>query len=387
MDCDFTHQPADVKRLYEQSKDKDHDVTVASRYLEKDSLPNWNFYRRFLTHLGHFLTVNLLHLPQDATGALRVYHLRRIPRELFGLVRSQGYSFFFESLFVLHQNGFSIHEFPISLPARTYGHSKMTWYETYRSAKLIIELFLSNATRPEQFLLPKPIDKATELLHDPQGWDAYWSKSTKKSRILYTFIASIYRRLIIKRRLNYFIFKHFSPGSRLLHAGSGSGQVDLDITKSMRITALDISLPALQRYRRNNPWAESVKHGDILKLDFAAETFDGVYNLGVLEHFSSDQISSILLEMHRVLKPEGKIVIFWPHRFASSVWVLKYLHLILNWNGRTPVQLHPPEISLLPSKHHAGAIIEQASFKLIDYYFGFKDFFVQAVIIGQKAKR
>ena len=126
MDCDFTHQPADVERLLEIAHSSGQAVCIGSRYMKRDSLPGWNPMRRSLTYLGHFLTVNLLQLPQDATGALRVYQLGAIPRELFDRVRSCGYSFFFESLFVLHRNGFAIEEMPIALPARTYGSSKMS---------------------------------------------------------------------------------------------------------------------------------------------------------------------------------------------------------------------------------------------------------------------
>ena len=69
----------------------------------------------------------MLGIPQDASGAFRAYRLDRLPREIFALVRSRGYSFFFESsLFVFNRNGVSIAEVPIVLPARTYGHSKMT---------------------------------------------------------------------------------------------------------------------------------------------------------------------------------------------------------------------------------------------------------------------
>src|SRR5947208_2787861 len=294
MDCDFTHQPTDVLRLLQAAQASGRSVTVGSRYLKRHSLPGWNPLRRSLTHLGHFLTVTLLHLPQDATGALRVYQLGAIPQELFDRVRSCGYSFFFESLFVLHRNGFAIKEMPIALPARTYGSSKMCLRETVRSASRLLKLYWIGVRHPESFLLTSPLPPilAAELpLQDPQGWDTYWTRGQEKSQRLYSFVASVYRRLAIRRSLNYFIHKHFVPGAQLLHAGCGSGQVDSELSREMRITAVDISLPALESYRRNNPGAEAVRHGDILRLDdVAVGTFDGAYNLGVVEHFTQDQI-------------------------------------------------------------------------------------------------
>src|SRR6202011_3076468 len=113
----------------------------------------------------------------------------------------------------------------------------------------------------------------------------YWTRGQETSRRVNSVVASVYRQLAIRRNLNYFIHKHFAPGARLLHAGCGSGQVDLELSREMRITAVDISLPALESYRRNNPGAEAIRHGDILNLnEVAGGTFDGAYNLGVVEH-------------------------------------------------------------------------------------------------------
>ena len=391
MDCDFTHQPADVKRLLEVARSSGKPIVIGSRYKERDSLPGWNLMRRSLTHFGHLLTVNLLHLPHDATGALRVYQLKALPREIFHRVRSRGYSFFFESLFVLHRNGFAIEEMPIALPARTYGSSKMSFQETFRSVARLFKLYWENVRRPEGFLLASPIPPivaAEGPLQDPQGWDSYWTRGRENSRRAYSFIASIYRRLAIRRNLNYVIHKHFLPGARLLHAGCGSGQVDSELSREMRITAIDISLPALESYRRNNPNAEAVRHGDILNLDgIAGGSFDGAYNLGVVEHFSQDQIVHILSEMGRAVKPGGKVVIFWPHRHATSVLVLKVIHWLLNCfrhRGRAQVRLHPPEISLLQSREQAREVVERAGFNLVEYYFGARDLLVQAVVVGCK---
>jgi dolichol-phosphate mannosyltransferase len=123
MDCDFTHPPESVAALI--SAPASYDVVVGSRYLNEDSLSEWTLFRRMLTYCGHFLTKNLLRLDHDASSGLRLYRLRRIPRELFALVDGTGYSFFFESMYVLSVNGFSVGDVGIKLPARASGHSKM----------------------------------------------------------------------------------------------------------------------------------------------------------------------------------------------------------------------------------------------------------------------
>jgi dolichol-phosphate mannosyltransferase len=382
MDCDFTHSPSDVPRFLAQFEGTD--VLVGSRYLEPESLPGWNRMRKTLTAMGHFLTRRMLDMSYDATGAFRIYRLPRIPRQVFDLVSARGYAFFFESLFILHANRLRIKELPIKLPARTYGSSKMSLKEAARSARQVASLSFVNQINPAQFRVLAPFTEIDPTLVDPQGWDEYWKRKNRRSSLIYEVIATIYRNLIIKRWLNEAVRKNFPRGSELLHAGCGSGQVDQDLQNEMRITALDISVPALQLYRRNNPKAKGLKHGSILNLPFPEETFDGVYDLGVVEHFTHEEINRILRQFHRVLKPGGKVLLFWPHKKATSVWVLGRAHWVLNDVLHHNVKLHPDELSLIESRKQASEHLANAGFDMISYEFGAKDFFVQAIVVGRK---
>jgi dolichol-phosphate mannosyltransferase len=382
LDCDFTHSPADVHRLLERSQT--YAVTVGSRWMQSGSLPGWNLFRRALTNLGHVLTRHLLKLPYDATGAFRVYNLKKIPREVFDLVQSRGYAFFLESMFLFTRNEISISEVAIVLPSRTYGQSKMSVREAARSGLYIFSLYSADRTDPGRFRASPPLQKIDSSLVDPQGWDDYWNRKKSPANVGYELIAAKYRTSVIKRRLNYHLRKTFPPQSRLLHAGCGSGQVDVDLQKDMRITALDISVPALQLYRKNNPHADAVFHGSIFNLPFEDATFDGVYNLGVLEHFTHEQITQILAEFNRVLKPGGKILIFWPHRYASSVLVLNSAHWIMGRVLNNGVRLHPPEVSLVRSRREVRSLFTSGGFRLRNFSFSLRDAFVQVVAVAEK---
>jgi dolichol-phosphate mannosyltransferase len=157
MDCDFTHMPADVVRLLEHADT--HHVVVGSRFMLPDSLPGWNLMRRFLTNFGHMLTVHLLGIPQDATGGLRVMDLEKIPPYLFEHVKSDGYSYFFESMFLMVRNGITIKEIPISLPARMYGSSKMTSVDATSSGLRVLKLWVQVVVNPKQFRVTGPVVK------------------------------------------------------------------------------------------------------------------------------------------------------------------------------------------------------------------------------------
>jgi dolichol-phosphate mannosyltransferase len=158
LDCDFTHSPSDVLRIIETLEG--NAVATASRYMSPDSLPGWNIVRRSLTTFGHILTTKLLKVPYDATGGLRGYNLTRISPEVFSMVKARGYGFFFESMFLLTRRGYAVAEFPIVLPARTYGHSKMSLQETLRSGSQLLSLWARSFLSPSEF---RPtLEKATD---------------------------------------------------------------------------------------------------------------------------------------------------------------------------------------------------------------------------------
>lgn len=147
MDCDLTHSPDYIGSFYSASAQAD--IVIGSRYLTKDSLRTWNFFRKFLTKLGHFLTKNLLGMSYDASGAFRLYRISQIPQGVFQLIQSKSYSFFFESLLILHSNRLKIVEVPIKLPKRTYGNSKMSLKDAWTSFRFLFKMFYLKNFQPK----------------------------------------------------------------------------------------------------------------------------------------------------------------------------------------------------------------------------------------------
>lgn len=124
MDGDFTHPPEDIINLLAYSGD--YDVVMGGRYsANKDSLDGWAQWRKFLSHLGHQFTTILLNLNYDATTGFRVYRIDIIPETIFRLVKSKSYSFFIESLCILHENKFTMYDVGVIFPPRSLGTSKL----------------------------------------------------------------------------------------------------------------------------------------------------------------------------------------------------------------------------------------------------------------------
>ena len=385
MDCDFTHSPEYIRDFL--AKADDADIVVGSRYLQDKSLSTWNAYRKLLTRIGHLLTAVFLRMPYDATGAFRLYRLDRLPKNFLDPVQSHSYSFFFESLYILHLNGFRIAEVPTHLPARVYGHSKMRLTDALNSVSHLVHIYFTTLINRERYEIGEPFvaTHGATALQDPQGWGGYWSEKTKPTLLVYDLIAAFYRKFIIKSSLNHFILKYFDADARLLHAGCGSGQVDRDIGAKIRISALDISTQALTIYKKANKRYRELIHGSIFAIPVDSATFDGIYNLGVMEHFTEEEIARILAEFNRVLKPGGRIVLFWPPEFGLSVIFLRFVHFVLNDVLKKNITLHPAEITRVRSRSQVRAYLAQAGFALTEYRFGLRDLFTYAVVVGTKS--
>lgn len=224
-----------------------------------------------------------------------------------------------------------------------------------------------------------------KALKEEIEWDNYWTKNQTLSQSIYRPIASFYRQFIIKKTLNHFIQQEFKTTSKLLHAGSGGGQVDEDIVANYDITALDISSEALKIYEKNNGKKAKLMKASIFEIPAKPSTYDGIYNLGVMEHFTRNEDIKILKEFRRILKPSGKIVLFWPPEFGVSVRFLNTTHFILNNLLKRNIRLHPDEISLIQSREHVAKMLKEAGFRLEKMYFGPKDLFTYCVVVGKKA--
>ena len=234
---------------------------------------------------------------------------------------------------------------------------------------------------PSSMIDDRSPPSATEMQQD---WDAYWAgrKHTRVERSAYDVVASFYRNVLIRPTLNRVIKAEFLAGARLLHAGSGGGEVDADLVGYAQITALDISPNAADLYRSRYSGKARAVVGNLFDLSTLGETFDGAYNLGVMEHFSEDQIVLILRQLHDTLAPGGRVVILWPPVYGLSVLALHVIHFVLNGVLRRNIALHPAEPTKFASRAQAERLFSAAGFALKSISFGPSDAFTYAIVVG-----
>jgi len=105
---------------------------------------------------------------------------------------------------------------------------------------------------------------------------------------------------------------------KILEAGSGTGRISLALAKEgANVTLVDFSEPALlqskQRFENAGLEGEFILSDIFNMKEISDNTFDIVWNAGVIEHFDYDQQIKVFTELKRVLKPNGLLITLNPN--------------------------------------------------------------------------
>jgi dolichol-phosphate mannosyltransferase len=126
MDCDFSHDPADVPRLLEACE-TGADLALGSRYVDGGGTANWGLGRRIVSWGGSFYARLLLGVRiRDLTGGFKCYRRRVLETIDLDAIDSKGYAFQIEGTYRTLRKGFEVVEVPILFSDRTEGVSKMS---------------------------------------------------------------------------------------------------------------------------------------------------------------------------------------------------------------------------------------------------------------------
>ena len=126
MDADFSHNPADLQRLYEACKTGGADVAIGSRYVKGGGVRNWPKNRIALSKGGSLYTRLILWTPvADQTAGFVCYKREVLETINLDEIHFVGYAFQIEMKFAAWKLGFRLKEVPIHFEDRKYGESKM----------------------------------------------------------------------------------------------------------------------------------------------------------------------------------------------------------------------------------------------------------------------
>lgn len=126
MDADFSHNPADLPKLYHECKDRGADMSIGSRYVSGVNVVNWPMGRVLMSYFASMYVRIITGMKlRDSTAGYVCY--RRSVLEALNLdkIQFKGYAFQIEMKFKAHLRKFKIVEIPIIFVNRQLGTSKM----------------------------------------------------------------------------------------------------------------------------------------------------------------------------------------------------------------------------------------------------------------------
>ncbi|MFD2246989.1 polyprenol monophosphomannose synthase [Pontibacter ruber] len=127
MDCDFSHNPDDLIRLYQACAVEGYDVAIGSRYIQGVNVVNWPMSRVLMSWFASWYVRLITGMPiADTTAGFKCYRRKVLETIQLNKIRFVGYAFQIEMKFLAYKYGFKIKEVPIIFTDRTKGQSKMS---------------------------------------------------------------------------------------------------------------------------------------------------------------------------------------------------------------------------------------------------------------------
>lgn len=126
MDADFSHDPADLARLYAACKEG-ADMSIGSRYCKGVNVVNWPMKRVLMSWGASRYVRMVLGVPINDTTAGFVCYSRKV-LEAINLdgIQMKGYGFQIEMKYTAWRLGFNVGEVSVIFRDRTEGKSKMS---------------------------------------------------------------------------------------------------------------------------------------------------------------------------------------------------------------------------------------------------------------------
>ena len=139
MDADFSHDPKYIPEFIKALGESD--VIVGSRYIPGGGSVDWGINRRLTSKGANLLAKVLLGLRvNDITTGYRAYRRQVIEKIDLDGIRSSGYAFQAEMLYLAKKKGFRITEVPIIFPDRHLGTSKLSRRDIFAFFNLCLRI-------------------------------------------------------------------------------------------------------------------------------------------------------------------------------------------------------------------------------------------------------
>lgn len=127
MDCDFSHNPDDLIRLYNACAIDGADFSIGSRYCSGGKVKDWPLKRILMSYFASIYVRMILFISiKDTTAGFKCYKKKVLETiNLDGNI-FKGYAFQICMKYAALRHGFKVKEVPITFIDRQFGTSKMS---------------------------------------------------------------------------------------------------------------------------------------------------------------------------------------------------------------------------------------------------------------------
>jgi len=174
---------------------------------------------------------------------------------------------------------------------------------------------------------------AEQLEHVTDHENEHWSRVFKDEKKKITEERKLYSSYWWEdyyRQINSIIKSTIKPNSRILELGSGSGKATLLLGDNYKKHLFDISPPAIEfaRYLSSQLKAKKVEFsiGNGFDTKLKPKSYDYVWNIGVIEHYTGTQATAFIAEMIRLTRDDGYIGVAVPNFSSYHIWKANILN-------------------------------------------------------------
>ncbi|PIY82060.1 MAG: hypothetical protein COX96_08980 [Candidatus Omnitrophica bacterium CG_4_10_14_0_2_um_filter_44_9] len=173
------------------------------------------------------------------------------------------------------------------------------------------------------------------------------------------FPQSVYHRA--KHQMVRKIFDEAKPGAKVLDAACGIGQISAPYCQTYEIIGVDEQLSAIKYCSQH--FKGRYVHASLYDIPFGNDEFSLIIFLDAIEHFT-DPVR-VLRELHRVLKPGGKILICTVN-YANPLWFIleNTWHRFFGGNCKSYLKdVHPTRYTQKLLRQHCEGLFEEEVFE------------------------
>jgi dolichol-phosphate mannosyltransferase len=144
MDCDFSHDPADLPRLVAATR-SGADLAIGSRYVPGGRIEGWPWSRHLLSAGANLYARILLgRTVRDWTSGFKCFRRAALQAVLDAGAPANGYVFQIQGTYRVVRRGYSVVELPIVFRERTRGDSKVRYNSAMEALRAVWALRLND---------------------------------------------------------------------------------------------------------------------------------------------------------------------------------------------------------------------------------------------------